>query len=186
MYVSWVYWVYFDVKLDDVYWCMVDFVWVIVYMYEIYGLLLNGFMQVIYEGMLDVLYCECYFEIIECYGVMVYYMVFMLICMFMIWFGFVFLVGYDFFILWLFGIVGEVINFEVWVWFCWNFGCDELFVIDIWWQFEIGVVMIVLLLGVMSFKFGLVFVLLLGIDVVVVDEDGVEVFFGWFGMLVVC
>lgn len=39
----------------------------------------------------------------------------------------------DLFFFCLLGIVGEFINFEVWMWYYWVIGGGKCFIVDIWW-----------------------------------------------------
>lgn len=80
--------------------------------------------------------------------------------------------SYDLFSLWLLGLVGELINFEVWCWYCDVIGGGCILLVDIWWQIEIGFVMIFLLFGIVVVKLGLVMMLLFGILVKIVDDYG--------------
>lgn len=182
---SWAHWAHFDAKADDVHWCTADLAWVTAHTYEIYGPLSNGLTQVIYEGTPDSPHRERHLEIIQRYGVTVYYTAPTLIRTFMTWFGSALPAGFDLSTLRLLGTVGEAINPEAWVWFRRNFGRDELAVIDTWWQSETGAAMIAPLPGVTTLKPGSASVPLPGIDVAVVDEVGNEVAPGRSGTLVV-
>ncbi|MCK2027623.1 acetate--CoA ligase [Microbacterium sp. SSW1-47] len=182
---SWAHWAHFDAKPDDVHWCTADLAWVTAHTYEIYGPLSNGLTQVIYEGTPDAPHRERHLEIIERYGVTVYYTAPTLIRTFMTWFGADLPAGHDLSSLRLLGTVGEAINPEAWVWFRRAFGRDELPVIDTWWQSETGAAMIAPLPGVTALKPGSASVPLPGIDVAVVDEHGDEVAAGQSGTLVV-
>ena len=182
---SWAHWAHFDAKPDDVHWCTADLAWVTAHTYEIYGPLSNGLTQVIYEGTPDAPNRERHLEIIERYGVTVYYTAPTLIRTFMTWFGADLPEGHDLSTLRLLGTVGEAINPEAWVWFRRNFGRDELPVVDTWWQSETGAAMIAPLPGVTTLKPGSASVPLPGIDAAVVDEHGDEVAPGRSGTLVV-
>lgn len=182
---SWAQWAHFDAKPDDVHWCTADLAWVTAHTYEIYGPLSNGLTQVIYEGTPDAPHRERHLEIIERYGVTVYYTAPTLIRTFMTWFGADLPTGHDLSTLRLLGTVGEAINPEAWIWFRRNFGRDELPIVDTWWQSETGAAMIAPLPGVTSLKPGSATVPLPGIDVAVVDESGAEVAPGRSGTLVV-
>lgn len=182
---SWAHWAHFDAKPDDVHWCTADLAWVTAHTYEMYGPLSNGLTQVIYEGTPDTPNRDRHLEIIERYGVTVYYTAPTLIRTFMTWFGAELPVGHDLSTLRLLGTVGEAINPEAWVWFRKNFGRDELPVVDTWWQSETGAAMIAPLPGVTPLKPGSASVPLPGIDVAVVDERGDEVEPGRSGTLVV-
>lgn len=103
-------WAHFDAKPDDVHWCTADLAWVTAHTYEIYGPLSNGLTQVVYEGTPDTPDRERHLEIIERYGVTVYYTAPTLIRTFMTWFGDTLPSGRDLSTLRLLGTVGEAIN----------------------------------------------------------------------------
>ncbi|WP_036318603.1 acetate--CoA ligase [Microbacterium indicum] len=182
---SWAHWAHFDAKPDDVHWCTADLAWVTAHTYEIYGPLSNGLTQVIYEGTPDAPHRERHLEIIERYGVTVYYTAPTLIRTFMTWWGDRIPDGHDISTLRLLGTVGEAINPEAWIWFRENHGRGELPIIDTWWQSETGAAMIVPLPGVTPLKPGSATVALPGTDVAVVDEQGEPVAPGRAGTLVV-
>jgi len=182
---SWAHWAHFDAKPDDVHWCTADLAWVTAHTYEIYGPLSNGLTQVIYEGTPDAPVKTRHLEIIERYGVTVYYTAPTLIRTFMTWFGSALPSGFDLSSIRLLGTVGEAINPEAWVWFRRNFGRDETPVVDTWWQSETGAAMIAPLPGVTTLKPGSATVALPGIDAAVVDEAGEPVAPGRSGTLVV-
>ncbi|MFA7498397.1 MAG: acetate--CoA ligase [Leucobacter sp.] len=186
---SWSHWAHFDAKPEDVHWCTADLAWVTAHTYEIYGPLSNGLTQVIYEGTPDAPHRERHLEIIERYGVTVYYTAPTLIRTFMTWFGDNLpgangVGAHDLSSIRLLGTVGEAINPEAWVWFRRNFGRDETPVVDTWWQSETGAAMIVPLPGVTTLKPGSATVPLPGIDMAVVDEAGEPVAPGRSGTLV--
>lgn len=181
---SWAHWAHFDAKPDDVHWCTADLAWVTAHTYEIYGPLSNGLTQVIYEGTPDTPHQARHLEVIERYGVTVYYTAPTLIRTFMTWFGENIPTGYDLSSLRLLGTVGEAINPEAWVWFHRNYGRGECPIIDTWWQSETGAAMIVPLPGVTTLKPGSATVSLPGIDMAVVDEAGEPVAPGRSGTLV--
>ena len=181
---SWSHWAHFDAKADDVHWCTADLAWVTAHTYEIYGPLSNGLTQVIYEGTPGEPTRERHLEIIERYGVTVYYTAPTLIRTFMSWFGDELPTGHDLSSLRLLGTVGEAINPEAWVWFHRTFGRGELPIIDTWWQSETGASMLVPLPGVTTLKPGSATVALPGIDMAVVDAEGNEQPAGVAGTLV--
>lgn len=182
---SWAHWAHFDAQPDDVHWCTADLAWVTAHTYEIYGPLSNGLTQVIYEGTPDAPHRERHLEIIERYGVTVYYTAPTLIRTFMTWFGDDLPAGHDLSSIRLLGTVGEAINPAAWVWFHRTFGRGEVPVVDTWWQSETGAAMIAPLPGVTTLKPGSATVALPGIDIAVVDESGREVEPGRSGTLVV-
>lgn len=186
---SWAHWAHFDAKPTDVHWCTADLAWVTAHTYEIYGPLSNGLTQVIYEGTPDSPNRKRHLEIIERYGVTVYYTAPTLIRTFMTWFGDSLPEagepgGHDLSSIRLLGTVGEAINPEAWVWFRRNFGRDEVPVVDTWWQSETGAAMLAPLPGITTLKPGSATVALPGIDMAVVDEQGQPVAPGRSGTLV--
>ena len=181
---SWSHWAHFDAKESDVHWCTADLAWVTAHTYEIYGPLSNGLTQVIYEGTPGEPHRERHLEIIERYGVTVYYTAPTLIRTLMSWFGEELPSGHDLSTLRLLGTVGEAINPEAWIWFHRTFGRGELPIIDTWWQSETGASMLVPLPGVTTLKPGSATGPLPGIDMAVVDEAGREVPAGVAGTLV--
>ena len=63
----------FDLKEDDVYWCTADIGWVTGHSYVVYGPLANGATVVMYEGAPDWPQKDRLWEIIERYGVTIFY-----------------------------------------------------------------------------------------------------------------
>ncbi|MDZ8172612.1 acetate--CoA ligase [Microbacterium xanthum] len=182
---SWAHWAHFDAKPDDVHWCTADLAWVTAHTYEIYGPLCNGLTQVIYEGTPDAPHRERHLEIIERYGVTVYYTAPTLIRTFMTWWGEEVPRTHDISSLRLLGTVGEAINPEAWMWFRRNHGRDSLPIVDTWWQSETGAAMIAPLPGATTLTPGSATVALPGIDAAVVDDEGDPVSAGRSGTLVV-
>lgn len=124
---------------DTVHWCTADLAWVTAHTYEIYGPLLNGVSQVIYEGTPNTPSFERHFEIIERYGVTNYYTAPTLIRSLM---G-AFPQGpepgkFDLSSVRLLGSVGESINPEAWRWLRTHVGGGSASFIDTWWQSETG------------------------------------------------
>ncbi|WP_370454469.1 acetate--CoA ligase [Salinibacterium sp. dk5596] len=181
---SWSHWAIFDSKPDDVYWCTADLAWVTAHTYAIYGPLSNGVTQVMYEGTPDTPEPGRHFEIIERYGVTVYYTAPTLIRTYMTWFpdG---LRGYDLSSIRLLGSVGEAINPEAWVWFRENIGAGQAPIVDTWWQSETGSAIMAPLPGVTTLKPGSVSRALPGLSTRVVDDNGADVAPGAGGYLVV-
>ncbi len=118
---SWSHWAVFDVKDDDVYWCQADLAWVTAHSYEMYGPLSNGVTQVIYEGSPLTPHPGRHFEVIEKYGVTIYYTAPTLVRTFMKH-GPELPAGFDLSSLRLLGSVGEAINPEAWLWLHRNVG----------------------------------------------------------------
>ncbi|MCK0176423.1 acetate--CoA ligase [Mycolicibacterium sp. F2034L] len=162
----------FDVKPDtDVYWCTADIGWVTGHTYIVYGPLANGVTQVVYEGTPTSPTEHRHFEIIEKYGVTIYYTAPTLIRTFMR-LGRQIAAEHDLSSLRLLGSVGEPINPEAWRWYRTVFGADKTPIVDTWWQTETGAIMISPLPGVTETKPGSAMAPLPGISAKIVDDDG--------------
>jgi acetyl-CoA synthetase len=164
----------FDIKAaSDVYWCTADIGWVTGHTYIVYGPLSNGATQVVYEGTPNSPNEHRHFEIIEKYGVTIYYTAPTLIRMFMKW-GREIPDAHDLSSLRLLGSVGEPINPEAWRWYADAFGANRTPIVDTWWQTETGAIMISPLPGVTATKPGSAMTPLPGISAKIVDEEGNE------------
>ncbi|OMB89343.1 acetate--CoA ligase [Mycobacterium colombiense] len=162
----------FDVKPEtDVFWCTADIGWVTGHTYGVYGPLANGVTEVLYEGTPDSPSQHRHFEIIEKYGVTIYYTAPTLIRTFMKW-GREIPDAHDLSSLRLLGSVGEPINPEAWRWYRKVIGADRLPVVDTWWQTETGATMISPLPGVAAAKPGSAMRALPGISAKIVDDHG--------------
>ncbi|WP_199178227.1 acetate--CoA ligase [Mycobacterium hubeiense] len=171
---SYTHYYVFDIKPEtDVYWCTADIGWVTGHTYIVYGPLSNGATQVVYEGTPASPDEHRHFQVIEKYGVTIYYTAPTLIRMFMKW-GREYPDAHDLSSLRLLGSVGEPINPEAWRWYRDAFGGNRTPVVDTWWQTETGAIMISPLPGVTVAKPGSAMTPLPGISAKIVDEDGNE------------
>jgi len=143
----------FDLKEDDVYWCTADIGWVTGHSYVVYGPLANGATVVMYEGAPDWPAKDRFWEIIERYGVTIFYTAPTAIRAFMRW-GTEWPDRRDLSTLRLLGSVGEPINPEAWMWYHHTIGRQRCPVVDTWWQTETGMIMITPLPGITSTKPG--------------------------------
>ena len=143
----------FDLKEDDVYWCTADIGWVTGHSYVVYGPMANGATVLMYEGAPDYPKKDRYWEIVERYGVTIFYTAPTAIRAFMRW-GTQWPSGRDMSSLRLLGSVGEPINPEAWVWYHRYIGGERCPVVDTWWQTETGAIMITPLPGIVSTKPG--------------------------------
>lgn len=168
----------FDHKAgSDVYWCTADIGWITGHSYIVYGPLSNRVTQVVYEGTPDSPDSHRHFQIIEKYGVTIYYTAPTLVRTFMKW-GREIPDAHDLSTLRLLGSVGEPINPEAWRWYRDVIGGGKTPVIDTWWQTETGSIMISPLPGVAAAKPGAAMRPLPGISAQVVDEAGNRVQLG--------
>ena len=101
---------------ESVYWCTADIGWVTGHTYIVYGPLANGATQVVYEGTPNTPHEGRHWEIVQKYGVSIYYTAPTLIRTFMKW-GEDIPARYDLSSLKVLGTVGEPINPEAWMWF---------------------------------------------------------------------
>jgi acetyl-CoA synthetase len=165
----------FDVKPEsDIYWCTADIGWVTGHSYIVYGPLANGVTQVVYEGTPNTPHEGRHWEIVQKYGVTVYYTAPTLIRTFMKW-GADIPAKFDLSSLRVLGSVGEPINPEAWIWYRETIGSSRTPVVDTWWQTETGAIMISPLPGVTAAKPGSAQRALPGISAKVVDDKGNEV-----------
>ncbi|HEV7936229.1 MAG TPA: acetate--CoA ligase, partial [Actinomadura sp.] len=170
--VAWTHHAVFDLKpRTDVYWCSADIGWVTGHSYVVYGPLANGATSVLYEGTPDTPHRGRWWEIIEKYGVTIFYTAPTAIRTSMKW-GEDIPAQHDLSSLRVLGSVGEPINPEAYVWYRTHIGGDRCPVVDTWWQTETGAIMISPLPGVTSTKPGAAMRCLPGISAEVVDNDG--------------
>ena len=164
----------FDMKDDDVYWCTADIGWVTGHSYVVYGPLANGATVVMYEGAPDWPAKDRFWEIIERYGVTIFYTAPTAIRAFMRW-GTDWPARRDLSSLRLLGSVGEPINPEAWMWYHEHIGGERCPVVDTWWQTETGSILIAPLPGVTSTKPGSATQPFPGISARILTQQGDEV-----------
>ncbi len=174
----------FDLKAErDVYWCTADIGWITGHSYVVYGPMINGATQVMYEGTPDSPTKHRLFQLIEKYKVSILYTAPTLIRTWMKW-GEEFPADSDLTSLRLLGSVGEPINPEAWMWYREVIGGNQCPIVDTWWQTETGGLMISPLPGVTATKPGSAMAALPGISAKVLDDEGNEVANGEGGYLV--
>jgi acetyl-CoA synthetase len=174
----------FDLKPEtDVYWCTADIGWITGHSYVVYGPLINGATQVMYEGTPDTPTKGRLFQLIEKYKVSILYTAPTLIRTWMKW-GDEYPNGSNLSSLRLLGSVGEPINPEAWMWYREVIGKNNCPIVDTWWQTETGAIMISPLPGVTATKPGSAMRPLPGIGADVVDDEGKAVGNGRGGYLV--
>ena len=175
----------FDLKPEsDVFWCTADVGWITGHSYVVYGPLINGATQVMYEGTPDTPHKGRIFELVEKYKVSILYTAPTLIRTWMKW-GDEFPNKYNLKSLRLLGSVGEPINPEAWMWYREVIGNNNCPIVDTWWQTETGAIMISPLPGVTATKPGSAMATIPGISAKVVDDEGVEVSNGHGGYLII-
>ena len=161
----------FDLKAEsDIYWCTADIGWITGHSYIVYGPMINGATQVMYEGTPDTPTKSRIFEIIEKYKVTILYTAPTLIRTWMKW-GDEFPNSCDLSSLRLLGSVGEPINPEAWMWYREVIGGNRCPIVDTWWQTETGAIMISPLPGVTATKPGSAMGTIPGISAQVIDDE---------------
>ena len=174
----------FDIKEDDVYWCTADVGWITGHSYIVYGPLSNGATTVMYEGAPRPSNPGAFWDVVEKYGVTIFYTAPTAIRAFM-------KMGdkepnaRDLSSLRILGTVGEPINPEAWMWYRKVIGGDRCPIIDTWWQTETGGFMLTPLPGATPTKPGSATKPFPGILADVVDSEGNSVSANEGGYLVV-
>ena len=174
----------FDLDRDrDVFWCTADIGWITGHSYIVYGPLANGCTSVMFEGAPDYPDKDVWWDIIERYGVTIFYTAPTAIRACMKW-GPEYPGKHDLSSLRLLGSVGEPINPKAWLWYHLVIGGERCPIVDTWWQTETGAIMISSLPAITATKPGSATRPLPGISATLLDEDGKEVEVGT-GILVV-
>ena len=174
----------FDIKFDDIYWCTADVGWITGHSYIVYGPLSNGATTLMYEGVPRPSNLGAFWQIIQKYKVSIFYTAPTAIRSFMKT-GREIPDNYDLSSLRLLGTVGEPINPEAWIWYKDVIGKNKCPIVDTWWQTETGGVMISPIPGAVDTKPGSATLPLPGIEVEIVNKEGVKVDINEGGYLIV-
>ncbi len=176
----------FNVKEESVYWCTADVGWVTGHSSIVYGPLCHGAAIVLYEGAPDYPSVDRWWDIVEKYGVSIFYTSPTGIRMLMKY-GEDVVKKHDLSSLELLGSVGEAINPEAWEWYYKVIGGERCPIVDTWWQTETGGTMISPTPGIESvpLKPGSATFPLPGVNADIVDESGKSVPAGEKGYLVI-
>ena len=173
----------FDLKDDDIFWSTADVGWVTGHTYSVYSPLLNGATFLIFEGAPNWPNSDRWAQIIEKYGVTVFYTAPTAIRMFK---------KYDeniskkhsFSTLRLLGSVGEPIDEKSWLWYFREIGKKNCPILDTWWQTETGGILITSLPGLGPFKPSFTGLPFPGFKFDILDEKGKSLSSGKKGNLV--
>jgi acetyl-CoA synthetase len=130
----------FDLKDEDVYFCVADPGWVTGHSYIVYGPLLNGATILTAEGKPDYPNPGRWWDLIERYGVSIFYTTPTAIRLLMKY-GEEWPKKSDLSTLRVLGTVGEPINPEAWEWFYRVTGSNKP-IMDTWWQTETGAILV--------------------------------------------
>ncbi|MDJ1179751.1 acetate--CoA ligase [Roseofilum sp. BLCC_M91] len=174
----------FDLQETDVYWCTADVGWITGHSYIVYGPLSNGATTVMYEGAPRGSNPGCLWDVVEKYGVTIFYTAPTAIRAF-IKMGEHHPNARDLSSLRILGTVGEPINPEAWMWYHRIIGHENCPIVDTWWQTETGGFMLTPLPGAIPTKPGSATLPFPGILADVVDLEGNPVEDNQGGYLVV-
>ena len=176
----------FDIREESVYWCTADVGWVTGHSSIVYAPLSHGAAIVLYEGAPDYPAVDRWWDIVEKYGVSIFYTSPTAVRMFMRY-GEEWPLEHDLSSLELLGSVGESINPEAWQWYYKYIGGERCPIVDTWWQTETGGIMISPTPGIepIPLKPGSATFPLPGVDAAVVDAEGKETPPGQTGFLII-
>lgn len=176
----------FDIREESVYWCTADVGWVTGHSSIVYAPLSHGAAIVLYEGAPDYPAVDRWWDIVEKYGVSIFYTSPTAVRMFMRS-GEEWPAKHDLSSLELLGSVGEAINPEAWHWYYKHIGGERCPIVDTWWQTETGGIMISPTPGIeaIPLKPGSATFPLPGIDAAVVDAKGKATPPGQTGLLII-
>ena len=176
----------FDISDESIYWCTADVGWVTGHSSIVYAPLLHGATILLFEGAPDFPDPGKWWELLEKYGVSIFYTSPTALRMFMR-FGDEWVRKYNLGSLKILGSVGEAINPEVWRWYYQTIGGERCPIVDTWWQTETGGIMMSPVPGIelVPLKPGSSTLPLPGIDAEVVDGEGKPLPPGEKGFLVI-
>jgi len=163
----------FDIRDDDIYWCTADVGWITGHSYIVYGPMLNGATQVIYEGAPNHPDFSRFWQIIEKYKVSIFYTAPTAIRAF-IRAGDQYIDNHNLSSLRLLGSVGEPINPHAWLWYHQKIGGGRCPIVDTWWQTETGAIMISPFPGATPLIPGSATLPFFGVDAAILDKNGNE------------
>jgi len=163
----------FDIRDEDIYWCGADIGWITGHSYITYGPLQNGTTGILFEGVPTYPDAGRMWQVIEKHKATILYTAPTAIRS-LIRMGDAYPKKYDLTSLRLLGSVGEPINPEAWMWYHDHIGGGNCPIVDTWWQTETGGHMITPMPGAHTLKPGSASRPFLGVDAVVVRDDGTE------------
>ncbi len=174
----------FDIREQDIFWCTADIGWDAGHGYTVYGPLLNGVTSLLFEGGADHPYPDRFREIVEKYGVTIFYADTKILRALM-------KSGdhrpepHDLSTLRLLGSAGSPMDTKLWMWYRDTIGQGKCPIVETWWQAETGGIVISPFPGVTPCKPGSVALPFFGIepeilqgdpDQTALDQDGWLVF----------
>ena len=183
----------FQYQPKEVFFCTADIGWITGHSYIVYGPLSQGAISVIFEGIPTYPDAGRFWDVVAKHHVNILYTAPTAIRSLM-QFGDEFIDGKDLSSLRVLGSVGEPINEEAWHWYHQKIGKSNCPIVDTWWQTETGGMLISPIAGVTPLKPAHATFPLPGVQPILVDENGAEIFgnnvsgnlcikFPWPGML---
>jgi acetyl-CoA synthetase len=164
----------FQCQTNDIFFCTADIGWITGHSYMVYGGLLNGISQVMFEGIPTYPNPSRFWDIVDKYKVSHFYTAPTAIRALMA-FGETPFASNRLDSLKVLGSVGEPLNEEAWHWYNEYIGRDSCPIVDTWWQTETGGVMISTLAGVTFSKPAWAGLPLVGVQLAIMDENGQEI-----------
>ena len=161
----------FDYHDGDVWWCTADCGWITGHSYIVYGPMLNGATQLIFEGVPTYPDPGRFWDVVDKWKVTQFYTAPTAIRA-LVREGEEHVHKRDLSSLKLLGTVGEPINPDVWMWYYEHVGGKRCPVVDTWWQTETGGIMISALPGAMDLKPGSASKPFFGVRPVILDDRG--------------
>ncbi len=163
----------FQMAPNDIFYCTADIGWITGHTYMVYGPLLNGQTQVMFEGIPTWPDAGRFWNLIDKHKVTHFYTAPTAIRSLM-GFGLQYVEKYQLNSLKVLGSVGEPINLEAWEWYFEYIGKHKCPIVDTWWQTETGGIMISNLAGVTEAKATFATKPLPGVFPCIVDLNGKE------------
>jgi acetyl-CoA synthetase len=161
----------FQYEDGDVYWCTADVGWITGHSYIVYGPLLSGATQVMFEGVPTHQDASRFWQVCQKHKVTQFYTAPTAIRALMAQ-GDKYIDPYNLKSLKVIGSVGEPINEEAWHWYFNKVGRGKAPLVDTWWQTENGGILISSLPGITDTKPCHAAYPLPGVQPVLVDEKG--------------
>ena len=165
----------FQYKENDIYWCTADIGWITGHSYIVYGPLLNGATTLMFEGVPSYPDYGRFWKIVEKHKVNQFYTAPTAIRA-LAKESIDLVDQHDLSSLKVLGSVGEPINEEAWNWYNNNIGKNKCPIVDTWWQTETGSIMISSIPNVIESKPTYATLPFIGIQPVLMDESGKEIF----------
>jgi acetyl-CoA synthetase len=166
----------FNYQPGEIHFCTADIGWITGHSYIVYGPLSAGATSLMFEGVPTWPDAGRFWEIVDKYRVNILYTAPTAIRSLM-GFGLGPLQGKQLNSLRVLGTVGEPINEEAWHWYDEHIGKHRCPIIDTWWQTETGGVLISNLAGITPAKPSWATLPMPGVQPLLVDENGKEIFF---------